>query len=1023
MLLNYFGLCAENFFKTTLSLSNMDKDTLLKALAGTLDASNFQLRKESEQKLHVFEQQPGFTAYLLDLCVDDNVPPGIQISAIILFKNRINHYWIVDNDKSVSSIKDNEKAVIKTKLIQTLIKCNKNTKLRSQLATAINHIVNLEKWTELIDIIKKLLTSGDADQINSGLICLYQYSKAYRWSHLEGANSSNPILNDICNEIFPILENLMDNLLNNDSDLSDEMLYLIVKIFKFTTFSSLPSYLQDTNNLGKWCKYQIMIINKPLPESVMKESIPEERNTNPRVKTVKWCFGNLHRFLSRHGGGFATRDKASNSFAHKFLTTFVPEILKVYWQIIENWSTKKIWLSEGSLYHMISFLEQLIENDAWGLISVELEAILRHVILPTLSATDETIELYEDDPEEYYRRYFDISRENNNSDVASIGFIYRLCSRKFEESSSLMFNIINEIFDKRSKDRQDLEIAKSVEGAFRILSTISYMLDKKSSPVHDQVDQLLYVYVYPELSVDTANRTPFLTARACDTVAMFIYIYQDQKVLQDIFTEVVNCFQRQDQLPIRLTAIDALRTLVDNDAVAEHIAPQVPQLMGTLIEMSKTIESDTLTSIMESFVEKFAYNLEPYAIDLSTKLSAQFLKLAHELLELQTSDPNGDGSGTSDIDKEYRASGILNTIATLVVAMSSSPFVASSLEPVFQDLVAFVLHNAQVAFLLETLEILESLIVTNRHVSPIIWESYQIVIGCFDTYAEEFFDSFESFFNAIVCYGFANEPEVTIENKNVQALVTVCFNILKSDNLDPIFAHSAFEILEIIITGLGKRFKLFLPVFLSEIYNIFIQLKQQDAFDGYMLHDLSIIRIFFSTIIIDPVTSLQFLNDKGFTQNFFKLWIQFSSDFQSVYGCKLQILTGLSLVCDGGFNLINDKDLIGEIVDLLVSNLEALPIAIKAKQELANAEYSKQLTGDEEGDDYDKELDVDDAELEAMKITPIDDINVFESFVTQITRLQQQNSSSYQEFVSRLDADQQNIVNQVFQTYEKLHAD
>lgn len=1000
----------------------MDKETLLKALGGTLVSGNYETRKQSEQQLRVFEQQPGFTAYLLDLCTEPNIPQGIQMSATILFKNRIQSYWVTTDEKyQLISIKENEKPAIKTKLIETLVKCNKNRKISSQLAAAVQNIVNSEKWEELTAIIKALLTSGDADQINGGLICLYQYSRAYRWSSFDAANSSNPILEDITTELFPTLEELMNNLLNNDSNISDEMLYLIVKIFKFTTYSSLPTYIQDQNNLGKWCRYQIMLINKPLPDSVMKEDILEERALNPRVKAVKWCFGNLHRLLSRHGGGFGTRNKNENLFAKNFLETFVPEILKVYWNIIENWSSKRIWLSEGSLFHMIAFLEQLIENDAWSLISGELEAIIKHVILPTLNATDETIELYQDDPEEYVRRFFDINRESNTSDVASISFIYRLSSKKFKETSTLMLGLINDIFDGRTKNRSDPSIAKEVEGALRILATISYKLAKASSPVHGQVDQLLYTFVYPELSEETIQTFPFLTARACDTLAMFIYNYQDPNVLQQIFGGVINCFQKEDHLPIRLTSVDALRTLVDNDAVADHIAPQVPQLMGTLIEMTKTFESDTLTSVMESFVEKFASSLEPYAKDLSARLSEQFLKMAHELLEMQSA----DDSGNTDIDKEYQASGILNTLTTLVVAMSASPSVASNMEVVLKDMIVFVIVNAQIAFLPETLEILESLLATTQQVSPTLWELYQVCIDSFDTYAYEFFDNFQAFFESIIYYGFTSN-DITIESPQVQALITVCFGVLKSDNIEPIFAHSAFELLELIIIGLKDRFKPFLVRFLPEIFEIFSNLKAQDAFDGFMLHHLSIVRIFFATSYVDPNTTIQFLNQKNFMHSFFQLWVEHSDDFQSVYGCKLQILSCVTILCDGDLSLFQDQDLIGELTDLLISNLEMLPHAIKTKQELQSREFgAKQfLTEDEDGEFNGEYLagdfEADEAELEAMKQTPIDNVNVYEVFVNKMQLLQQQNTSAYQEIAERFSPEQKAVVNQVFETFNKL---
>ena len=64
----------------------MDKQTLLAALTGTL-ASDQQIRKHSEQQLHAFEQQPGFTAYLLDLITDATEnQPGVKTAAAISSK-------------------------------------------------------------------------------------------------------------------------------------------------------------------------------------------------------------------------------------------------------------------------------------------------------------------------------------------------------------------------------------------------------------------------------------------------------------------------------------------------------------------------------------------------------------------------------------------------------------------------------------------------------------------------------------------------------------------------------------------------------------------------------------------------------------------------------------------------------------------------------------------------------------------------------------------------------------------------
>lgn len=996
----------------------MDKQTLLTALSGTLSA-DVHTRKESERQLHVFEAQPGFTAYLLDLIVEPEVPLGIQISASILFKNRVDHYWVPPEHKtSTLLIRDDEKPVIKEKLISTIIKTYKNKQIKLQLAAAIHSILDTDKWEELSSIIKKLISdNSNADHVYTGLICLYELTRNYRWAGME-MNSSNPVLEEISQEIFPLLEPLASQLVSSTDSLSNEMLYLIVKTFKFTTFSTLPTYFQDINKLGNWCQLQIYIINEPLPASVLEEESIDLRTAHPRVKTVKWCFANLHRLLSRHGGGFNTKQKQENQFAKTFIENFVPQILNAYWSIIEKWSTKQIWLSEGSLYHMISFLEQLIDTAAWPELLSKLEAIINHVIVPTLSASEETIELYEDEPDEYIRRFFDINRESNTSDVASINFVFRLSATKFKSTIDLVLSIVNGIFQKRASDRNNQQFALQTEGALRILSTLSYKLDKKFSPVHGQLDQLIYTYVYPELSSETMTKFPFLAARACDTLAMFVYKYQDRKVLEDIFQAVVACFQNDAQFPIQLTAVDALRTLVDEEAVAEHISGQAPQLMGTLLDMSKKFESDILTSVMDSFVEKFAKDLEPYAQELSSRLVELFLKLAHEILDQLS------GTNNIDIEKEYQAAGILSTLTTLVIAMNASPAVAASMEPTCQEMIKFILDNAMVAFLSEAIEILESILFATKHVSAVSWSMFQTCIESFDTYALEYFDRFEPFFESIINFGFS-QPEITIESPYVQSMLTGCFKILRSDSVDRVFAHKAFEMIEMTILSMNTKFVSFLPTILPELFEVMSALEAQDAFDGHMLHHLSILKILFACLYIDPNTTLRFLYQVSFLGLFFSLWHTHSDSFQSVYGCKSQILACLAILCHSDLSLV-PSDILAGIADILVSNLEVLPHAIKARQEILSLDRElKSLQkeagnglDDEDDDEYgdaylEDEYEVDEAELEALKQTPLDSMNVFEVFANKFTALQQSNVSRHTAVFGSLDTNQLEAVTRI----------
>ncbi|KAI5957586.1 hypothetical protein KGF57_003280 [Candida theae] len=996
----------------------MDKDSLLQALSGTLNADQ-RVRTTSEQSLHVYEQQPGFTSYLLDLITEPGIQLGTQIAAAIFFKNRILNYWIApENTKQPISffLVEDEKIDIKNKLVPSLIKAYKINQIKFSLSTALNGILSYDKWDELVPIIKRLLSSQDQDQILVGLICLHEYVKNYRWAGLESKNFSNPVMDEVTQEVFPVVEQLAQTLVSSEGNYStDEMLYLIVKSFKNATYSSLPQYFVDMNKLGLWCNIHISIINKPLPKEVLDEDIPEQRAMHPRVKAVKWCFANMSRLLNKHGGGYLTKDKSD--FTQVFLTNFVPEILGAYWKIIEEWSSKKIWLSEASLFYMISFLELIIETPCWELVGDKLEAVVKHLILPSLEATNETVELYEDDTFEYIRRFFDVNREQKTSDVAAINFVYRLSNKKFKSTINAIFSLVNEIFTQRIGNRESQEVAMRTEGALRVLSTISFKLDTQSSPCYGQVDKMLETFVLPELSNESSIKTPWLTARACDTIAMFHnHQYSDMQVLQQIFQGIISCFQNESQFPVQLTAADALATLVQEDSVASHVSEQAPQLLENLLEKSKKYESDILTNVMDTFVEKFAKSLEPYAVELASKLVDQFVRLGNEILESQS-------VGTVETDKEYQASGLLSTLTTLILSTSHASKLGTRLETVVQPLLNFVLENAMVVFLTEIVEIMESLLYLNQEVSSTMWSIYQSVVDAFEIYAYEYFDSFQPFFVGIINKGFTN-PQVTMEHPYVQSMMNVCFGILKQDDMDPIFAHAAFEDIELTILAMNTRLASILPNFLNEIFDIYQNLEAQDAFDGFMLHRLSLLRNLFAAIFVDPVNTMDLIASKGFTVEFYKLWIKHSDDFQSVYGCKLQMLASLSILKSDAVKKIQE-DLVGETVDLLLNNVAALPNAIRAKNSILTNEISlkdqaKAEQKDEDGNDeyaeigeLEDEYEMDEAEMEALRETPIDNVNGFEEFVQAFLSIQQNEPERYHILFGDLDDSKKEMIQEL----------
>lgn len=969
----------------------MDKQALLAALAGTLDGSPV-ARQQSEQQLHRFEEMSGFTAYLLDLVADGDAA-AVQTSAAILFKNRVASFWRAPEHRKASPryIQADEREHIKARLIPTLCKVYKTHLLRVQLCSAVRSVLDMEKWAELDDTVAGLLQDDNANHVFTGLLCLAEYTRAYSYTGLDGSRP-NVVVDGLATRNLPVLERLAQGLVLSGA--SDEMLYLIFKIFKYFTLTSLPLYLSSSEHLGTWCQLHLSVVSAPLPPLLKGETL------HPRVKATKWGFANLYQLLFRHGGGSGTLD--SSPLKGVFVASFVPGILGVYWKLVEQWSAGQVWFSGAALYHLIGFMEQLLKTLAYPLVEEKLEALLRHVVLPSLSALPELIELYNDEPEEYVRTYFALYRDDPSPDTALVNFVFGLSSFHFDLAGPVLLRIIQEAFARRSADRSSTEGAVAAEGALRMLATISHMLDTPASPVAGRMDQLVYSTIYPELDAAVIAKTPWLTARACDTIAIMVAQYRDLDVLQQVFEAIVRCFQREDQFPIQLTAVDALKLLVEEEHVASQVASQAPQLMGVLLNMAKTFESDVLTTVMEVFVEKFAANLEPYAVELTQRLVEQFLQMGRDMVDIL--------SRNTDVDpeKELQAAGLLSTLTSLVISMGAAPEVVAQLEPQAKLPVLFVLENAMLLFLTDALELLESLVDAAPEMLPSMWELFDGCIAACDTFAHDYFDEFQPCYEAVMLRAF---PHMDPTEQRVQALFTVCFEALNCNPVAPAFAHLAFEIMEFALLAMGKRAAPLVPSFLPQVYGAFQLLEAQDAFDGYFLHHLSIVRIYFACLCVDSAATLQGLEQSGFTQLFFKLWNKHTGHFQSVYGCKLQILAALAILVD----VAPSSTYVPETATTLIANLEVLPHAVKARQAILDRESTNRDF--EPGKDTEDDYEADDAELEAFKRTPLDRINVYLVFAERATMLQQQDEQKYLVVFGALLDLQKSVADRIIQIY------
>lgn len=934
----------------------LDQNAILSAFNRTM-ASDAVAIKQAEQELFQMQKEPGFTAFLLNAATDESIPLNVRISCAIYMKNKIQRCW---SSKRDDAILPQEQSVLKDTLIQSLIRNSENSHIKPYLTESVRGILeNNEKW-DLILPINELLSSNDPKFVYPGLLLLFEVCIHHRWEMPDNRG----YIDEVIMRVFPVVERIASQLIQENDYRSNELLYLILKSFKYACLNNFPRYFTNTEKLQSWIRLHLFLCSKPLPQEVLNLE-PADRSLDERVKCNKWAFGNLSRFLMKYS---RTTKTVTKEFVGYIFDQIVPTILGEYFKTIESWGSGSLWLSDASLYYMIEFLEKCMTTDSlWSLIQPHLESIITYVIFPCLSADEESVTLFEDDPEEYTRRYFDVNKEGTTADVASTDFIFVIGHKRFEEVSKIL-PLINSVFNEFA-EKKDLPSAYREEGALRLLSSLCGFLAENDSPVKNELEGIFEHYVLPLL---TQQKYPFLIARALETIAIHQQAFIDMNVLSKIYEAVYVNFMNSEYLPIQVEASDALKTLVvSNPSIHPHISSQVPGIMEKLLKLSKEFEIDILSEVMESFVERFADELTPFAQDLAANLAEQFVMLGQSIVE-----SSSGNYSTADQDQEIQASALLQTMTTMVMSMNKV-----SLVDKFMPVVKFILVHAQITFLSEAVDLMDSLALSSKAMfnkfTPEIWEMLHDVLDSCQTYALEYFESFQVFFETVVTYGFPTD------NTYAPAFLEVLSHAMGSEvDFD---VESAFDILLFYVLAMKEN-----PLFekaLTVASNEDTELELDDAL---------IVKLFLAGLFTTPLETLQICEQQGVTLDLLQKW--FSCNFSSVFTIKLQLVAIISVLglpelpsCVSGF--------IPQLSDKLVSLTASLPDAIRKRDAVSKGELGGSSFDGEDGTDFFEELEDD------FKESCLDDINCFQQVHVLFSQLQSGNPGLYQQITGSLSDD------------------
>ncbi|KAJ3478991.1 hypothetical protein NLG97_g8433 [Lecanicillium saksenae] len=923
----------------------MDTAAIRGLLAASLlpDADN---RRRAELQLKQVEEEPGFLVCLLDI-LEAEQDASVRLATIIYLKNRVNRSWYTTEPIAQGKlIPEEEKSRIRDRLVPLL--ANSDPLVRQQLIPVIQRVLQSDfpsRWPNFMGFTSELLNTNTPSSVLAGLQCLLAICRAFRFKASDSEDRQH--FDKIVEASFPRLLAICNELVNQESDEAGEMLHLALKTYKHATWLELAPSLRVSETNIAWCTVFLQTVAKAAPGSAMQDE-PTEREKHHWWKAKKWAYFNLNRLFIRHGNPtIPGKENDQLVFAKNFIANIAPEILKHYLHEIEKWVAKTSWLSRPCLSYTLIFLDEAVgPKEMWPHLKPHLTNLVTHFVFPVLCLTEDDIEKFEDEPEEYLHRKLTYFEEASAPDVAATNFLVNLTKQRRKETFEIL-KFVNAVVNEYEEAAPEAKNHVAKEGALRMIGTLAPVILGKKSPIADQIEYFLVRYVFP----DFKSPQGYLRARACDTIEKFEQLdFQDQNNLLTIYRHILDGMA-DEALPVRITAALALQPLIRHDVIRQHMKQSIPTIMQQLLKLANEADIDALANVMEDFVEVFATELTPFAVALCEQLRDTYLRIVRELLEKESKAGDDDELYIAYDDKSITALGVLQTIGTLVLTLESTPDVLLHIEAVLMPVIKVTLENKLYDLYNEAFEIIDSCTFTAKAISPNMWQAFELIHTTFKSGAEFYLEDMLPALDNFVQYG---APQLAQKPEYVQALYEMVSDMFSDPRQGGVERICACKLAEALMLSLRGSIDQCVEGFISMAMTI-LSAQPDVKPKSYKIY---LVEMVINSIHYNPLLTLQILEAKGWTNRFFSLWFGSMSSFSRVHDKKLCIVA-ISALLNLNHEQVPQSVSVGwpRLLQGITELFRTLPAALKNREEALRDDpyFSNNYTYDDDDDEWDED--------------------------------------------------------------------
>ncbi|KAH8551815.1 armadillo-type protein [Umbelopsis sp. PMI_123] len=1012
------------------------------------------VHKQAELTIRNIDGQNGFLTTVLHILSNQDTELGARQAAAIYFKNRISKAWDTSKlNTVVSPIEPAERVVIKEQLLDVMTKTPQAVKV--QLTASLNTILTYDfpgQWPDLVHQLQASLTSQNVDTVYVGLLALRELVKIYQWKSVDGREP----LQQAVKLLFPTVQTTVSKLVHEQSEEAAEMLKLALKSYYGAIQSDFPKSLQDPASLVAWGTLFLQLVDKKVEGDL---AVPEEeRERMLWWKTKKWAYHCLNRIFSRYGN--PTLLPGSNTkymgFAKNFVANFAPDILHAYLKQVDLWVKKEAWLSSKCMALIAAFLTDCIKNKTmWQMVKPHSQSLLAYFIFPQMCFSDSDAELWSEDPVEFVHKKIDPLEDFHSAQMHASNLLIDMARHRRKQTFMTILTYTNELLTKYLITAPELRNGKEKDGALNIVGCLSNEILSKQT-VASMMEPFFVTHVFPEFD----SPFPFLRARACNITRQFSdFDFAGEENLAILYNKLLSCL-KDSELPVKVHAALALQPLISHESVREAMIPNLPFIMQELLNLTNEIDADVLANVMEEFVEVFAEQLVPFAVQLCTQLRDTFLRIMEDVSQAQKEITDEDVlAGSINIegvaDKIMAAMGVLKTIGTLILSLQSTPEMLRQLETVLYPVISYTLENSIIDLYDEIFEIIDSCTFSAKIISEPMWNVLGLIYKTFKTSAIDFMDEMLPCLDNYISYG----HRVICSSQEYQTMMyDIIDTVMNSDRLGESDRVCACKLIESLLLNCRGHVDSYIPAFLNLAFQFIFANSMKTV--EFRVHCLEVV---INSLHYNPSLTIRLLEENQWVKGFFSLWFQNVPKFSRVHDKKL-IVVSLCAMLDMPFDQVpaSLRDGWPNILDAILTAFQTLPKAIQNREEIERY-YTGDIPDDEtseatadttdesstdNGDDDNEDDDVEDEDAEYLDFlaqqansvasqttddeeeeeeigeeilfeSPLDNLDPYITFGHAFKNLQQNQPQSYTLLTSTLNVEQQQQLMGILSTAEQ----